>query len=288
MNNPYQILWIDDEWEKMLSFKTYCQLQYNMELTPFKTQKEGLDEYAKNPSLWEAIILDAKVLDESEHEVADVSSLQKAVLRIKENFKVPYFISTGQPDLLSDSTFKSFFPQYYEKAVDDERLCNDIIEAIKDTPARLIRDKYGDVFSWYPNKNELLQILSIFESGDTTDATIFNLIRKELDWFMDYAYDCGLLLEPYTGSDLAEKSKQISLSKIAPIHVVRSLHSVCEICNNGSHSLSVSNNVKKGQAPYLVRSTIMEFMNIAYWANLLPKTNEERNALRDYVRNNQG
>ena len=124
MSNSYHILWIDDEWDTMTSFKKYCKLQYNMELTPFKTQKEGLDEYAKNPSRWEAAILDAKVLDENEHEVANIGSLQKAVMRIKEQFKdLPYFISTGQPDLLSDNTFKSIFPIYYEKEIDDEKLC---------------------------------------------------------------------------------------------------------------------------------------------------------------------
>ena len=42
MSNSYHILWIDDEWEEMTSFQKYCKLHYNMELTPFKTQKEGL------------------------------------------------------------------------------------------------------------------------------------------------------------------------------------------------------------------------------------------------------
>ena len=114
MSNSYHILWIDDEWEEMTSFQKFCKLHYNMELTPFKTQKEGLDTYAKNPTFWEAVILDAKVLNESEQEVASVAGLQNAVLRIKEEFKeLPYFISTGQPDLLSDNTttktLESFF-----------------------------------------------------------------------------------------------------------------------------------------------------------------------------------
>ena len=111
MSSRYHILWIDDEWELMTSFKKHCLLEYQMELHPFKTQKEGLDDYAKHPDFYEAVILDAKVLDESEEEVANVSSLQKAVMRIKEQFNnLPYFISTGQPDLLNDIMFKSFFP----------------------------------------------------------------------------------------------------------------------------------------------------------------------------------
>lgn len=75
--SKYNILWIDDEWESMTSFKKYCSLQYQMELHPFKTQKEGLDEYAKCPSFWDAAILDAKVLDENLHEAPNVANLQK-------------------------------------------------------------------------------------------------------------------------------------------------------------------------------------------------------------------
>lgn len=121
--SKYNILWIDDEWESMTSFMKYCSLQYQMELYPFKTQTEGLDEYAKCPSFWDAAILDAKVLDKNLHEAPNVANLQKAVLRIKEEFNdLQYFISTGQPDLLSDSMFKAIFPVYYEKATDDEKL----------------------------------------------------------------------------------------------------------------------------------------------------------------------
>ena len=132
--SKYNILWIDDEWESMTSFMKYCSLQYQMELHPFKTQTEGLDEYAKCPSFWDAAILDAKVLDKNLHEAPNVANLQKAVLRIKEEFNdLQYFISTGQPDLLSDSMFKAIFPVYYEKATDDEKLCQDIIKAIKES-----------------------------------------------------------------------------------------------------------------------------------------------------------
>ena len=84
MNSKYHILWIDDEWDVMTSFKKHCLFEYQMELHPFKTQKEGLDDYAKHPDFYEAVILDAKVLDESEREVANVSSLQKAVMRMKD------------------------------------------------------------------------------------------------------------------------------------------------------------------------------------------------------------
>ena len=53
MNSKYHILWIDDEWDVMTSFKKHCLFEYQMELHPFKTQKEGLDDYAKHPDFYE-------------------------------------------------------------------------------------------------------------------------------------------------------------------------------------------------------------------------------------------
>ena len=54
MNSKYHILWIDDEWDSMTSFKKHCLFEYQMELHPFKTQKEGLDDYAKHPDFYES------------------------------------------------------------------------------------------------------------------------------------------------------------------------------------------------------------------------------------------
>jgi hypothetical protein len=48
----------------MSSFVKYCRFNHQIELTPYKTQKEGLDAFSQNPSYWDGIILDAKVLDE--------------------------------------------------------------------------------------------------------------------------------------------------------------------------------------------------------------------------------
>ena len=291
MSTKYHILWIDDEWEKMTSFKKHCLFEYQMELHPFKTQKEGLDEYAKHPEFYEAVILDAKVLDESEQEVAKIGSLQKAVIRIKEQFSnLPYFISTGQPDLLSNETFKQFYPNYYEKNTDDEKLCQDIINTIKDTPNRQITDKFPELFSRLqsPIYEEMLSILKIHENREYSNADVFNKIRKVLDWIMKVISDYGLLATPFNGTNLNDCSRFLGnskLNKYIPVYIQRNLFSLVTVANEGSHRQTIDQAVKNGIAPYLVSSTIFELLNVMMWMLQLPTNQESKDKIDLMVSN---
>jgi len=291
MNSKYHILWIDDEWDTMTSFKKHCLFEYQMELHPFKTQKEGLDDYAKHPDFYEAVILDAKVLDESEQEVANVRSLQKAVMRIKEQFSnLPYFISTGQPDLLSDEMFKSFFPYYYEKNTDDERLCQDIINMIEDTPNRVIANKYPELFSRLksPIYEEMLSIIKIHENREFSNADVFNKIRKVLDWIMQTVSNIGLLATPFNGTNLNDCSRFLGNPKLndyIPVYIQRNLFSLVTLANEGSHRQVTDLAVKNGSAPFLVSSTIFELMNVLIWSLQLPKDQESKDKIDRIVSN---
>ena len=129
MKTKYEVIWIDDEWEKMDAFKEECEVIHQIYLHPFRTQKAGMDEFDKNPKKCDAIILDAKMYDESENEVPRLDGLRKAVQHINEKSllrKVPYFISTGQPDLMENETFEQAFGTYYIKERDDGKLIQDI------------------------------------------------------------------------------------------------------------------------------------------------------------------
>lgn len=291
MSSRYHILWIDDEWELMTSFKKHCLLEYQMELHPFKTQKEGLDDYAKHPDFYEAAILDAKVLDESEEEVANVSSLQKSVMRIKEQFNnLPYFISTGQPDLLSDSMFKSFFPNYYEKDSDDENLCKDIIKTIEESPNRQIVNKYPELFSKLksPIYDEMLSIIKIHENHETNNADAFNKIRKVLDWIMQSVSDYGLLATPFNGTNLNDCSRFLGNTKLneyIPTYIQRHLFSLVTIANEGSHRQITDEMVKNGNAPYLVSASIFELINVLLWLHNLPQNQDSKDKIDSLVAN---
>lgn len=287
MNNEYHILWIDDEWETQTSFITKCKLRYNMVLTPFKTQKEGLDAYAQNPAFWEAIILDAKVLDESEHEVARIGSLYKAVARLQSEFKdIPYFVSTGQPDLTKADHFEEFCKttyshRYYEKGVDDELLCQEIIKAVDEKSQRKIKNKYPEIFSWLPSElyGELLDILTIVENGENNNTNIFNNIRKILDWVMKELNKHGILAIEFSGTNLNDCSRFLAnneLQEYVPQYMQRQIHSCCTIANEGSHRLISDEDVRNGIAPFLTRSTVFELLNILIWFHQLPSDDDTR------------
>lgn len=291
MSNSYHILWIDDEWEEMTSFQKYCKLHYNMELTPFKIQKEGLDTYAKNPTFWEAVILDAESLNESEQEMASVASLQNAILRIKGEFKgLPYFISTGKTKVLDNPMFKSIFPLVYEKGIDDEKLCDDIIQTINEQPNRIIKNKYPEIFSWLEGTiaDEVLSIIKIYENREFANADIFSKVRKVLDWIMSNLYDYGLLAIKFNGTNLSECSKFLGNSKlqdVVPVHIQRHLYSLVTIANEGSHRQHIDEEVKTNKAPFLVASTIFELLNVLTWLHQLPNDMEEKQTIEKLAAN---
>ena len=296
MNSKYHILWIDDEWESMTSFKKNCLFEYKMELHPFKTQKEGLDAFASNPTFWEAIILDAKVLDENDNEVPDIKSLYKAVARLQTEFKdVPYFISTGQPDYISTEMFEAYCQttysrRYYEKATDDEQLCLDIIKAIEEKSQRQIKNKYPEIFSWLPEEmyGEILELLTVVETSDNKNASVFNNVRKVLDWLMTELSEYGILAINLTGSNLNECSKFLAnndLQEYVPQYIQRQIHSCCTIANEGSHRLVSDEDVRTGNAPFLLRSTIFELLNIMMWYHRLPHDDDARRKITNIAVN---
>jgi len=149
-NNKYNVIWIDDEWDKMPLFKSRCEEMHNLHLEPFRTRKAGIEALERDLDHWDAVLLDAKMFDEDENETAKLTGLGKAKQRLDElSLKrvIPYFISTGQPDLISDENFKDLYGDYYIKKKDDARLIDDIIKAIKNSDKQQVKTIYQDVFS---------------------------------------------------------------------------------------------------------------------------------------------
>ena len=150
MSKIYNILWIDDEWDKMPLFKSRCEEIHNLHLEPFRTRKAGIEALERDLEHWDAVLLDAKMFDENENEAAKLTGLGKAKQRLDElSLKrvIPYFISTGQPDLISDTNFRDLYGDYYIKEKDDARLIDDILRAIENRDKQQIKVIYNDVFT---------------------------------------------------------------------------------------------------------------------------------------------
>lgn len=211
MKTMYEVIWIDDEWEKMDAFKEECEVIHHIHLHPFRTQKAGMDEFDKNPKKWDGIILDAKMLDESENEVPMLVGLRKAVQHINEKSlqrRVPYFISTGQPDLMSNETFEQSFGSYYIKERDDAKLIEDIKKTANESTRFLVKSYYNDAIEQLRLLNDwgcekILDILEAqhFPENEIDPLLYYNPMRQILEHVFRAAHKVGLIPDEFIGKD---------------------------------------------------------------------------------------
>jgi hypothetical protein len=148
-----------------------------------------------------------------------------------------------------------------------------------------LKEKHRELFSWYPHTAQLLDIIRYLDKEDNNDDDeVFNKIRQQLEFLMDFAYKKGFLNIEFTTTNLGECSKQLGkqeLTGIIPNYIQRSLHSVVTVCNQGSHLTSLQEIIRNNKAPYLIEATIYEFLNLVHWFN---KTDEEINAMKEQIR----
>lgn len=168
----YKIIWIDDEFEKQDAFLDLAFVE-NIDLVPFKTSKDGMNELNSHPLIYSGVILDAKVFDQSEDEVAETSGLMNSIFNLKEIHKyLPFCVFTGQGDLLGDDNFKKMLPgiRIYKKGIDNERMLKEIIAEADNLPETKIRKDNKNLFSIFAD--DFLD--------KNVEAQVLELIKKEL------------------------------------------------------------------------------------------------------------
>lgn len=277
-----KVLWIDDEPNNSFIDYAYCN---NIHIDNAENVDKGIEILTKSSDNYDAIILDANCISHNDGSLEpDIDALSYALKMITTNkIELPWFVySAGgfkgekSINLIVRSHERIYDSKdWYKKPTEMYCLFDKIKDVVSKSEEYKIKCKYKDIFSWYQNTKELLDIISYLENNQINDASIFNKIRKELDWVMNYLYTCGFFKEPYKGSNLGECSTFLgnkNLQSIIPLHVQRSMHSTTSICNEGSHNLIINKYVKQGKAPYLVKSTIFEFLNILYWLKDLDNT----------------
>lgn len=271
MSKMYNILWIDDEWDKMKAFQDECKEFHDLLLVPYRTRKEGIDALEKDLDRWQAVLLDAKMFDESENELASLKGLIKAKQRLDElkmKKDIPYFISTGQPDLLSSEDFKAMFGDYYEKGKDDVQLIDDIKAAISNSETIQVQNLYRDVFD----------ALKFLEISDATDFIIsdimlamhfpakdpnfrpvyhFNQLRQVLEYLFRACNKVGLIPEQcMQGTNINLNQCSLYLAgknatkagvrygeqgeKIIPEYIEAFIRSILDFGNTHSHTVELS------------------------------------------------
>ena len=280
--NKYKVLWIDDQYELLSELMERCEIVHGFEISKCRFAKEGMDVFEKHLEEWSAVILDAKVLMESLNEIPNLDGLtycRDRINELKPKRYVPMFVFTGQPDLISNDIFESMVKKYYSKGDDDDQLIADIISAADRLEETRIIHKHQTVFDvWPESKHDLIRILKVLENEDWQNNSVLNDIRKIMDDVMIRLYEKGFCSVKHDGSNLNACSKDVGqpyMEQIIPVYIQRSIHSLVNITNPGSHRSKTDADVASGNAPYLIRSLIYEMLNVLCWCKNISNINPE-------------
>ena len=304
MSKKYKILWIDDEWDKTRAFKQECEELYNMELVPYRTRKDGMQALESNLDMWHAVILDAKMFDESENEVAKLIGLRKAISHLdclSTRRYIPRFISTGQPDLLSSEDFKDMVGDYYQKFKDDEKLIADILQAIQNAESSQIKAIYNNVFdsletlgiSEYtePILLDILLPLHYVEKQSTFKPIHhYNQLRQLVEYLFRACHNVGLIPDECIPNGnvnlnqcslyLAGKNAEIANvrygvlgERVIPEYIESIIRSVLDLGNVHSHTvklnsedlLKIESILKSSQSKFLVFGLALQLCESVTW-----------------------
>lgn len=272
----YNVLWVDDEYNKINSFITNAE-QEGIIISAFDTAKAGIEAYKRDLNKWDGVILDAKCWNESSNEVADTSALYEflaVITEFKYQHPVPHFVYTGQPDLNSNEYFEKSLRgcPLYKKGLDEEQLFADIKYEANNMIETHIKHKYSDVLNLFPEKNRLIKLLVAIDMNEINNPSYFNDIRKILESLMDLCREKKLI--PIECKRLSRCKDYLCEEKMlsdVPLYIQRSIHACVDISQEGSHKRSIDDAVLSGEAPYLLRSTVMELLNILFWCNQYKK-----------------
>lgn len=286
--SKYKVLWIDDKWEELDSFKDVCELPENgLEIETASNAEEGIRLFENKLEEWSGVVVDAK-LPKDKKSIDRLDGLTYCLDRINKlssKREVPHYIFTGQPDTASGTAFaEQYEGRYYEKDKDEAKLIADIKRNAEKLPEIQIIHKHQDVFdNWPESQHELLRILKVIEDEDWQNNSTLNDIRKVFSDVMERLYKCGYCTIKHNGSNLAECSKMLGsahMRDFIPVFIQRSIHTCVEVTNPGSHRTDTDSFVKFGKAPYLLRSLIFDMLNVLYWCKDLPSPEERESTIK--------
>lgn len=309
----YNVLWIDDQWDTLDGFIEKAATVYNLSITPYRTSKAGIEAIRSDLDKWDAVILDAKGLDESENEATDVIGLRKAKdFLLSLSKPIPYFIYTGQTDYLSSDFFKSAFGDFYSKYDGYNKILKAVVEAIEKKVENQTIHNYQDLFSSLESlgisdytKETFLDILLPLHYKEKEEGFRpvhhYTQLRKVIEYLFRACHRVGLVPDAcisngiinlnqcslYLAGKVAEK---INLrygeegDRIIPKHIERIIRSVLELGNTCSHSVEFEDEDKEKieelfrsfKSNNLIYGLTLQLSEAVVWfANYIPNHNDK-------------
>lgn len=289
------ILWIDDCPDDEFISSARSE---RFDVIVKRNVDDGMEELLTSSRNYDALILDAHCIKHADEHIddADLNALGYALKELVANdISMPWFVYTGaghEDENAIDVLVSAYEREYddvnwYRKPDDMSRMFAKIKHVLRRSDYYMLKDEYSDVVDKYPNQDELVDIIGYLDDSRKYDASVFNMVRKEMEFIFARCYEGGLLMQPYEELGLTATSKflcQYQLEDIVTYPIQQLIRSVTRICNEGSHNLQIDKDVDSGRTPYLVRSTVMDFLNIVYWANeQIPDNAEEAENMRKRV-----
>ncbi len=294
----YDVLWIDDQFEIQEAFLESAYLN-GIDIVPYKISKIGMDILEKNLFKYDAVILDAKVYNESEDEVAKLTGLTSSIYRLKQlNNKrvIPYFIFTGQPDLIDNATFSEMVGEVfvYKKTKDNAQLFSDLKVQADLQEATQLKHKHYKVFEVCTEKyigdyasQDLFNILSNIDSEDLNNQ--FNSVRKVVEDIFHCFHKYELLPQEFVTPTVSlqesskflsgQKQKEYTLnpdSKLPKV-ISDSIRSILDVTQPASHRAKIDEHLKTVNNTYLVKGSIFQLLDVIVWVKNHIDTNPIKN-----------
>ena len=293
-NAKYKVLWIDDQCEDLKYFVLAADDQ-GIEITPKKYGKEGIEALRSNINAWDGVILDVMCLYDENDRDLDPKKFYRILGEIMANYDIPLFVYSAGQGYNDGQDFRDVIAGFaelklYHKNKDEDKLFEDIKQKAEGLLATRIRHKYLSFISddrFQEIEPTLIKILTAVENNETNNADVIMVCRQVLNKLMKYLEAVGILpLNFFKDTNLGDCSRFLGddkLKEYVPIYIQRSLHSCVVVSNEGSHFCVVRNAITKGEAPFLIRSTVFELLNILRWCATLSTDQENVKKMRDDI-----
>ena len=275
-----KVLWIDDECkdiygELSVMGREFIEYAYEqeIEITPISAYKDGLTAIESRPLEWCAVILDIR--EQKATTGSAVDGYQNAYdwlrdFHNKRNQLEPYvFTLSGEKryhdkdSLIRKESYCS--KRVYDKNSGDYKILFEDIRKI---------EKVSDLYKLQNEYTNLLCIANLL--GENANNRLLEimypiLIKKR---FTDPKYLEDFVIAflesksffPDEVKSLNDRSRYIERKEDIPEYIKRSFHSLVRIVQEGSHGRTIiDNDVRYGNAPYLLQSCLFELLNIIYW-----------------------
>lgn len=231
----YNVLWFDDEHEKFETFEALAEYQ-GIKLHPVDVRQVGLDELRLHPNNYDAILLDAKMPEKSVNEVAGINGV-KDVVNAAHELHIPVYISTGQPDLQQDKTFRLLFDNVFikgDKTDDfggDDELFAKMLSDLGQSEKTEIHRRFADVFTALDKMClssvgdeillPILQALCFPENHPDFDAKHnYNQLRIFIEYLFRIFMAAGILPPDFENAEgLINKDISLYLSGLTPKYI---------------------------------------------------------------------